>query len=43
MYVNDILKIGEKTINYIFINSIFSYFILPNLCNKLTDKKKKNL
>ena len=41
MYVNDILKIGEKTINYIFINSIFSYFILPNLCNKLTDKKKK--
>ena len=43
MYINDILEIQDKTINYIFINSLFSYFILPNLCNKIFDKKKKKL
>ena len=46
LFIDDILNLNLNKINYIFMNNLFYYFILPIICGSLsskTDKISKNL
>ena len=40
-YIDDLLNLNLNKINYIIINSIFYYFIIPVLCGALGEKSNK--
>ena len=40
-YIDDLLNLNLNKINYIIINSVFYYFIIPVLCGALGEKSNK--
>ncbi len=42
-FIDDIFNMGLEKINFILLNSLFYYFILPSLCGSLDGKKHSKL